>query len=115
MSRHGLRVDPGGKLNKKPTGILCNNLQLARFLPQHCVEGNQRALKAQVHTPQFCRIVLRGLCKVLEHDGVMKYPQGKKQDFYHEPVLEYYSEEVRLEAETFVTQFGGDFIAVVAR
>jgi hypothetical protein len=53
---------------------------------------------------------LKGLCKVLERSGTLKYPQGKSEDYYLEPVFSYYSQEVQETANAMVKDTSDGFL-----
>ena len=92
LCEFGLKVGDVG-LNRKPTGLLLNSLTMAQSLVRKCTHESSEhetlvahrgvsASRAQEYTPQFCHAILKGLCKVLERSGMLKYPQGKSEDYY---------------------------------
>ena len=120
LCEFGLKVGDVG-LNRKPTGLLMNSLTMAQSLVRKCTRGGSEhetlvahrgvsASKAQEYTPQFRHAILKGLCKVLERSGTLRYPQGKSEDYYLEPVFSHYSQEVQETANALVKDTSEGFL-----
>ena len=108
-------------LNRKPTGLLMNSFTMAQSLARKCTHESSEhetlvahrgvsTSKAHEYMPQLCHAILKGLCKVLERSGTLRYPQGKSEDYYLELVFSHYSQEVQETANAMVKDSSGGFL-----
>ena len=121
LCEFGLKVGDVG-LNRKPTGLLVNSLTMAQSLVRKCTHESSEhetlvahrgvsASKAGIHATVLpCHFEGR---KVLERSGTLRYPQGKSEDYYLEPVFSHYSQEVQETANAMAKNTSEDFLGAL--